>query len=75
MAETRRKFDPDFKGDNIFPGAVTKDSCVFLGYTTTTKDEATVYYNGDPLGYVYPTGFLDGNKDEVYASQGAGIYR
>ena len=60
----------DLQGDNISPGVVTKDSYVFLGYSTATKDEATVYCNGDPLGYVYPTELLDGNKDEVYASQG-----
>jgi uncharacterized membrane protein len=62
-------------GDNIYPGVVTRDSYVFLGYTTTTQGVATAFYNNDPLTYYYPVGFLDGNKDEVYASQGARIYR
>jgi uncharacterized membrane protein len=69
------QFNVDLQGDNIYPGIVTKDSYVFLGYTTTTKGVATAYFNGDPITYYYPLGFLDGNKDEVYASQGARIYR
>jgi uncharacterized membrane protein len=65
----------DLEGDSIYPGVITRDSYVFTGYTTTTKGEATVYYNGDPLTYIYPFSFLDANKDEIYASQGVRIYK
>jgi hypothetical protein len=52
-----------------------RDSYVFLGFTTTTKGQATANYNGDPLIYQYPVGFLDASKDLVYSTNQSKIYR
>jgi uncharacterized membrane protein len=66
--------DIDYVGD-IYPGSLHRDSYVFLGFTTTTKGQATANYNGDPLIYQYPVGFLDASKDLVYSTNQSKIYR
>lgn len=63
------------RGDDIYPTLIRPDSFVFLGYTTVRKDEATVFYQGDLVTYVYPLQFLDDTKDKVYSSNGTSVYR
>lgn len=61
--------------DDLFPALVRKNSYVFLGYTTVTKGQATVFYGGDLVTYSYPTEFLDRTKNKIYSSDGASVYR
>jgi uncharacterized membrane protein len=61
--------------DDIYPTLVRTNSYVFLGFTTVTKDQATVFYGGDLVTYRYPTGFLDDTKNKIYSSDGASVYR
>jgi uncharacterized membrane protein len=62
-------------GDSIYPSLVQKDAYVFLGYTTVRKGEESLFYRGDTITYRYPTGFLDANKNKIYSSDGAAVYR
>jgi uncharacterized membrane protein len=59
----------------VYPGVVPVDAYVFLGYTTTVKDQANIYVNGNLVTYRYPMSFLDQHKDLLYANGGASIYR
>ncbi|MCW2567740.1 MAG: hypothetical protein JWN54_1837 [Mycobacterium sp.] len=61
--------------NDIYPTLVSKDSYVFLGYTTVRKNESTVFYRGDLVTYRYPLGFLESTKNKVYSSDGASVYR
>ena len=60
---------------DIYPSLVRKSSWVILGYATVRTGEATTFYDGDDLTYVYPIGFLRDNKNLVYNNGGAEIYR
>jgi uncharacterized membrane protein len=61
--------------DDIYPTLVRSNSYVFLGFTTVTKDQATLFYGGDLVSYRYPVGFLDSTKNKIYSSDGASVYR
>jgi uncharacterized membrane protein len=61
--------------NDIYPGLIRQDSYVFLGYTITQKQEATITYSGSQITYTYPIQFLDDNKDLVYNNGGVKIYR
>ncbi|HEX3784368.1 MAG TPA: DUF2206 domain-containing protein [Pseudonocardiaceae bacterium] len=61
--------------DDIYPTLVRSNSYVFLGFTTVTKDQATLFYGGDLVTYRYPVGFLDSTKNKIYSSDGASVYR
>jgi uncharacterized membrane protein len=61
--------------DDIYPTLVRTNAYVFLGYTTVTKDTATIFFQGDLVTYQYPIGFLDHTKDKLYSSDGASVYK
>ena len=61
--------------DDVYPTLVRKSTYVFLGYSTVSKGEATVSYGGDLITYRYPIKFLNENKDLIYSSNGARIYK
>ncbi|MFJ1704439.1 hypothetical protein [Kitasatospora sp. NPDC088346] len=62
------------QGD-IFPTLVRSNSYVLLGTTTVQKDQVTIFYRGDLVTYRYPVPLLDATKNQIYSSEGAGIYR
>jgi uncharacterized membrane protein len=61
--------------NDIRPELVRKDAFVFLGYSNVRLGESTVAVAGDLVTYVYPEAFLADNKDLVYSSGGARVYR
>jgi uncharacterized membrane protein len=61
--------------NDIYPTLIGVNTYVFLGYTTVTKGEATVFYRGDLVTYRYPVGLLDQTKNKIYSSEGAEVYR
>jgi len=61
--------------NDIYPTLLRKDTYVFLGYTTVTRDQATFLYGGDLITYQYPMDLLNSTEDLVYSSNGARIYR
>jgi hypothetical protein len=61
--------------NEIFPGAVRKESYVFLGQATVRKQRATLVFGGDQITYKYPVGFLNENKNLIYNNGGAMVYR
>jgi uncharacterized membrane protein len=70
-----QKYSEPSSADDIFPVIVRRDAYAFLGYTNIRKGEAAFSYAGDLVTYKYPVGFLDKNKDLIYSSDGARIYR
>jgi hypothetical protein len=62
-------------GNDIFPAYVRYNSYVLLGYTTSVKGEVSAFYSGDIFTYEYPTAFLDHNKNLIYSTRGARVYR
>ena len=60
---------------DIYPSLVRRSSWVLLGYSTVRLGEATTFYDGDILTYIYPMAFLQDNKNLVYNNGGAEIYR
>lgn len=60
---------------NIYPDVIHRDSYVLVGETVTRNRQAIVYYNGDLITYRYPLEFLDANKDLIYSSNGARVYK
>ncbi len=61
--------------EGVYPSIIPQDAFVFLGYTATVDDEATIYSDGNLITYRFPTSFLDTHKDLIYANNGARIYR
>ncbi|HEV2402801.1 MAG TPA: glycosyltransferase [Candidatus Saccharimonadales bacterium] len=61
--------------DDITPGLIRQKSYVYLGYTDSTKHQATFLYNGDLVTYTYPIQFLDNNKNLIYNNGGARVYQ
>jgi uncharacterized membrane protein len=61
--------------NDIIPSLIRRDSFVFLGYSDVNNRVSTVPYGGDLITYQYPMSFLDDNKDLVYSSNGARVYR
>lgn len=60
---------------SVFPEIVQQNAYVLLGDTVVNRGRTTLSYDGDLLTYEYPIEFLDGEKDLVYSSSGARIYR
>jgi uncharacterized membrane protein len=61
--------------NGIYPGLVRKNSYVLLGNENVNEREAGTSYQGSFFSYTYPMQFLDDNKDEIYDSGTARIYR
>lgn len=61
--------------DDIFPMLLRREAYVFLGFSTVTKDQATVFHAGEVITYRYPVAFLDKTKNKIYSNGGADIYR
>ncbi|MFI8106669.1 hypothetical protein [Streptomyces sp. NPDC086023] len=66
---------PTTARNDIYPLLIRKDAPVLLGTATARRGEATIFYHGDLVTYVYPTGLLDETKNKVYSSDGAEVYR
>lgn len=60
---------------DTLPTLVSKESYVYLTYMNTVGDKATANYNGDEYPYVYPTEFMDQNKDEIYSNGISKVYK
>jgi len=61
--------------DGIYPDLIQRGAYVFLGYTIVRKGTSTVSYAGDQITYRYPVSLLDEQKDLIYSSSGARVYR
>jgi uncharacterized membrane protein len=60
---------------DIYPTVVLRDSWLILGYPTTSTGLAYTLYDGDLIGYRYPTQVLTGIKNLVYDNQDTEIYK
>ena len=60
---------------DIWPSIVMRNDYVFLGAQTVQKGQSAIAYDGDIVLYKYPVGLLDREKNLIYASSGAWIYR
>ena len=60
---------------DIYPPLVKKDSWVVVGYSTLRTHQATTFYDGDLINYVYPLSFLGNAKDLVYDNGGAEVFK
>lgn len=61
--------------NGIYPGIVRVGSYVILGDPTVTRGVASLSYEGTQFEYAYPVGFLDSEKDVIYANNDSRIYR
>ncbi len=61
--------------DDIAPEFLRPSAYVFLGYSNVTKDQSTTIVASDLITYRYPVAFLEQNKDLIYSSGGARVYR
>jgi hypothetical protein len=59
----------------IYPLLVKRDALVFLSYANIHTGTAPAATPGGGVAYHYPVAFLDANKDLLYASGGARVYR
>lgn len=55
---------PSYVG--LLPGAINRNSYVYLDYYNTTKKADLAYFEGDVIAYSYPVQFLEENKNRVY---------
>jgi uncharacterized membrane protein len=60
---------------DIYPTLIQRSSWVILGYSTIHTGQASVFYQGNVIYYVYPAGLLQVSKNLVYDNGGAEIYR
>jgi uncharacterized membrane protein len=60
---------------DIFPTLIQRHSYVFVGYSTVTRDIASISVNGNTVSYRYPLALLNDHKNLVFASNGSRIYR
>lgn len=58
-----------------YPTLVRKSSWLVLSYSTIHTGLATEFYDGNLITYVYPTKFLEDNKNLVFNDGGAEIFR
>jgi len=61
--------------DDVYPGAIMKDSYVLLGPGTVSGGRAAALYEGKVILYTYPLAFLEENKNRVYDNGSARVYR
>jgi uncharacterized membrane protein len=61
--------------NDIYPSLIRRDAYVFLGYSNVSRATSTISFAGDLITYRYPMAFLDDNKDLIYSSGGARVYR
>lgn len=66
-------YDEAYSG--IYPGLVNRDSYVYLGFNNVTNGSAYALYNNNGFIYNYPLEFLENNKNLLYSSSQAKIYR
>jgi uncharacterized membrane protein len=59
----------------VLPEVVRKDSMVYLSYTNDVKKSVIEFIDGDVLYYKLPTEFFDSNKNLIYDSGQAKVYR
>ncbi len=59
----------------LVPGAIPQDSLVFLSYGNSAFHQVAVYNGSALIYYQPPVGFLDANKNLVYASTNVAIYK
>lgn len=60
---------------DIYPLLLKRDAFVFLSYANVHTGRALAATSADGVAYHYPVALLDQNKDLVYASGGARVYR
>jgi hypothetical protein len=60
---------------DIYPLLIKRDAFVFLSYANIHSGTAPVATSGGGVAYDYPVPFLDTNKDLLYASGGARVYK
>jgi uncharacterized membrane protein len=60
---------------NIYPTVLGTDGYVFLGSTTVRDGQVSISYEGDRITYQYPVDLLDREKNEIYSSDAAAIYK
>ncbi len=61
--------------NDIWPSRLRKNAYAFLGFQTVQKAQSAIFYYGDNIIYWYPIGLLDREKNLLYTSNGARIYR
>jgi hypothetical protein len=67
--------DQDGGGSRPLPISVQRDSYVFLDSWNLNARQGSEELGGDTVSYRYPLEFLDQNKDLIYSSGGARVYR
>ena len=60
---------------DIFPSLVKKKAWVFLPASELSTGQANPSFYGYYMAYTYPIGFLDDEKNLVYNSGSARVYR
>jgi len=61
--------------DDIYPLLLKRNAVVFLGYANVRTGTAPANTGADDVAYDYPIAALDANKDLLYSSGGARVYR
>jgi len=61
--------------DGIFPALIQKGSFVYVGYTNVHDGKVYATYQNEGITYNYPLQFLDANKNLIFSSSQARIYR
>ncbi len=61
--------------NQIVPSTIRKDSYVYLPFSIAKESILPLFYNGNQLYAIYPTKFLDDNKNLVYNNGGSKIYK
>jgi uncharacterized membrane protein len=59
----------------IYPALIRRDSYVLLTYANVHKSQSMILWNSNIIKYVYPTAFLDEQKDLLYNNGDVKIYR
>jgi uncharacterized membrane protein len=60
---------------DIYPSLIRQSSWVLLGYSNVQTGQASVYYDGEVISYIYPIALLRTTKNLVYNNGGAQIYK
>jgi uncharacterized membrane protein len=60
---------------DVFSSTITKNSYVFLGDSEVDKNKGFNNIQGVNIGYIFPTQFLNENKNKIYNNGGSEIFK
>jgi uncharacterized membrane protein len=61
--------------DNLYPGLIRRQDYVLLGYNPLVKHQAVALYENEAVTFTLPSRFFDVNKNLIYSSGSARVYR